>query len=130
LRRKFNAVLLEKTPSTIGMLRAAKDYVTWADASEADIAHLLSEGELMGGGSMTDEAVRQKFGEQSVHELAAALIAGRVSLRGLWQKGLNPVFRLRPPSGGFERSIKRPYGSRGELGKREAGLSTLLTRMV
>ena len=131
LRRKFNAVLLEKSPSTIGMLRTAKDYVTWGEANQADIVNLLRErGECLGGGAVTDEIIRERFGEKSVQDLAAALVGGRVSLRALWHKGLSPIFRLRPPSGGFERSTKRAYGSRGELGKRETGFSSLLDRMV
>ena len=131
LRRKFNAVLLENTRPTIGMLRTVKDFVTWGEAKKTDIAALLqARGELSGGAAMTDQTVREKFGESSVQDLASALTQGRISLRTLWQKGLSPVFRLHPPSGGFERSTKRAYGSEGELGRREAGLSSLLTRMV
>ena len=131
LRRKFNAVLLEKTPSTIGMLRTAKDYVTWGEANQTDIVNLLRErGEFRSGGAVTDAGIREKLGEKSVQDLAAALVGGKVSLGTLWQKGLSPVFRLRPPSGGFERSTKRAYGSRGELGKRGTGFSSLLNRMV
>lgn len=131
LRRKFNAVLLENTRPNVGMLRTVKDFVTWGEAKKIDIAALLRErGEFSSGAAMTDETIREKFGESSVQELALALTQGRISLRTLWQKGLNPVFRLHPPSGGFEGSIKRAYGSRGELGRREATLSSLLTRMV
>jgi large subunit ribosomal protein L30 len=131
LRRKFNAVLLENTRATIGMLRNVKDFVTWGEAKKTDIAALLQErGEFSGGAAMTNETVRERFGEPSVQELASALTQGRISLHTLWQKGLNPVFRLHPPSGGFEGSIKRPYGSRGELGRREVTLSSLLTRMI
>jgi large subunit ribosomal protein L30 len=131
LRRKFNAVLLENTRPTIGMLRTVKDFVTWGEATKTDIAALLQErGEFFGGAALKDETIREKFGESSVQELASALTQGRISLRTLWQKGLNPVFRLHPPSGGFEGSIKRAYGSRGELGRREATLSSLLIRML
>lgn len=131
LKSKFNAVLLENTSAAIGMLRKVKDYVTWGEATTADIATVLQErGELFGGAEMTDEAIRHKFGETSVQDLASALTQGRISLRELRQKGLNPVFRLHPPSGGFEGSGKRPYGSGGELGKRQAPLSALLARMT
>ena len=131
LKEKFNAVLLENTPATVGMLRTVKDYVTWGEASTNDIAAVLRErGELSGGSEMTDEVIREKFGETSIQDLASALTQGRVTLRELRQKGLRPVFRLHPPSGGFEGSGKRPYGSRGELGRRPAPLSTLLARMT
>jgi len=113
------------------MLRKVKDYVTWGEARTNDIATMLRErGEFSGGTEMTDEAIRAKFGEPSIQELALALTQGRVTLRDLRQKGLNPVFRLRAPSGGFEKSGKRPYGSGGELGRRQAPLSVLISRMT
>lgn len=113
------------------MLRKVKDYVTWGEARTNDIATMLRErGEFSSGTEMTDEAIRAKFGEPSIQELASALTQGRVTLRDLRQKGLNPVFRLRAPSGGFEKSGKRPYGSGGELGRRQAPLSALISRMT
>ena len=131
LKGKFNAILVENKPESIGMLRQVKDYVTWGDVSTNELAMLLRErGEFSGGISMTDETVKKKFGEASVHDLASALIKGRINLRTLWQAGLNPVFRLRPPSGGFEGSIKRAYSRRGELGNRGPAIAGLLTRMV
>ena len=131
LKRKFNAVLIENTPATIGMLRKLKDYITWGEARTNDIATILRErGELLGGTEMTDEAIRKRFGEASIQDLALALTEGRITLRELRQKGLNPVFRLHPPSGGFERRGKRAYGSGGELGRRQTQLSTLLANMT
>lgn len=131
LKRKYNAVLVENTASTVGMLRTVKDYVTWGEAHATDIATLFRErGELSEGRPLTEDAIRERYGESSIQALASALTEGRISLRALWQKGLNPVFRLHPPSGGFEGSAKRAYGSRGELGKRQTALATLLLRMV
>ena len=131
LERKFNAVLLEDTPANIGMLRTVKDYITWGHATKADITALLRErGEFSAGVAVTDKTIQEKFNEPSIQDLASALTQGKVKLPMLWQKGLSPVFRLRPPSGGFEGSTKRPYGSGGELGKRQVALSNLLNRMV
>jgi len=131
LKSKFNAVLLENNHSTVGMLRMVKDYVTWGEAGTDDIATVLRErGELSGGAEMTDEAIRERFGEASIQDLASALTEGRINLRDLRQKGLNPVFRFHSPSGGFEGSGKRPFGSRGELGRRTVPMSTLLMHMT
>ena len=131
LRRKFNAVLVENKPESIGMLRKVKDYVTWGDVGTNEVATLFRErGEFSGGEPMTDETVKKRYGEASVHDLASSLIKGRINLRTLWQGGLNPVFRLHPPSGGFGGSIKRAYSSRGELGNRGHEIAGLLTRMV
>ena len=131
LDRRFSAVLLEKSENLIGMLRQAKDYVTWGDAKTEDIAELLKErGELIGGHHVTDEFVKESFGEESVDRLAAAITRGQIDLKTLWQKGVKRVFRLHPPSGGFQGSIKRPFGSRGELGYRGLDISNLVARMM
>lgn len=131
LNRKFNAVLLEKNPNAVATLRQAKDYVTWGDVRSVDIEALLKErGELFGGLTLTDKSVQERFGEQSVGGLALAVAEGRIALQTLWQKGLKRVFRLRPPSGGFESSTKRPYGSSGELGDRGPEISNLVAKMI
>ncbi len=131
LRNKFNAVLLENSATVIATLRQAKDYLTWGEANSGDVASLLKQrGELVGGLPMTDKNIQEKFGEQSVEGLAEALAEGRISLKLLWQKGLRPVFRLHPPSGGFQYSTKRTYGSRGELGHRGPSVSNLVARMT
>lgn len=131
LNRKFNAVLLENNTGVLANLRQAKDYVTWGEAKPRDIATLLKErGELLGGLRITDKSVQEKFGVQTVDGLVTALAEGGITLKQLWQKGLKPVFRLHPPSGGFATSTKRPHGSRGELGYRGPEMATLVTRMV
>jgi large subunit ribosomal protein L30 len=131
LKGKFNAVLLENNPSMLATLRQAKDYVTWGELKPKDIAALLKErGELFGGQTLTDKTTQDKFGFQSVDGLASSLADGSIALKTLWQKGLKPVFRLHPPSGGFEASTKRPRGSRGELGYRGAEISSLIARMI
>jgi large subunit ribosomal protein L30 len=131
LNRKFNAVLLENNANVLATLRQAKDYVTWGEVKARDIAMLLKErGELLGGLRITDKSVKDKFGVQTVDGLATALADGGITLKQLWQKGLKPVFRLHPPSGGFATSTKRPHGSRGELGYRGPEMTTLVARMV
>jgi large subunit ribosomal protein L30 len=131
LNRKFRAVLLEKNASMLGALREVKDYVTWGEVKSLEIAALLKErAELSNGMAFTDKFVKESFGHDTVEGLAQALARGQVSLKMLWQKGIVPVFRLHPPTGGFVSSIKRPFGSRGELGYRGAEISHLMTRMI
>ncbi len=131
LKRKFNAILLGNNANVLATLRQAKDYVTWGEAKSKDIAALLRErGEFYGGLSLTEKSVQEKFGEHSVDDLVSALAQGRIALNTLWQKGVKPVFRLHPPSGGFEASTKRPHGSMGELGYRGPEISSLVARMI
>lgn len=131
LDRRFSAVLLEKNPSLLGMLMNAKDYVTWGEVNNEALALLLKErAKVSGGLRLTDAFLKERFGEKSVDGLVSSLTRGRMRLNELWQKGVNPVFRLRPPSGGFHYSTKRPFATRGELGYRGAHISDLLTQMV
>ena len=131
LNSKFRAVLLEKNGSMLGVLRMVKDYVTWGDVKSHDIANLLKErGELSNGMPLNDKFVKESFGQESMEELAQALTRGQVALSTLWQKGVQPVFRLHPPSRGFGSSTKRPFGSRGELGYRGTAISHLIDRMM
>lgn len=130
LNRRFNAVLLENSANAVTSLRKVKDYVTWGEAKRIDIARLLRErGELLGGVPLTDKSAHDKLGVQSVDGLASALADGSITLKTLLEKGLKPVFRLRPPTGGFEASAKRPHGTRGELGQRGPEITTLVARM-
>ena len=131
LSRKFRAVLVEKSDSMLGALRRVKDYVTWGEVKSHVIAVMLKErGELSNGMALTDKFVKENVGYESIEDVALALTRGQIKLKSLWEKGIVPVFRLRPPSGGFDSSIKRPFGSYGELGYRGAGIAQLVTRMV
>jgi large subunit ribosomal protein L30 len=131
LSRKFRAVLLERNDSQLGALRKVKDYVTWGEVKSRDIAVMLKErGELSNGMAVTDTFVKENFGHESIEDLAHALTRGQIRLSALWRKGIIPAFRLRPPSGGFDASIKRPFGSQGELGYRGAEISHLVARMT
>ena len=130
LGNKFNATLTRNSPSTRGMLQQVKDYVTWGDLKQADLATLLRErGEVNGGKPVTDRFAMDAFSKESIDSLAAALTTGEISLRSLWTKGVKPVFRLRPPSGGFKSTVKKSFTSMGELGYRGDAIATLMSNM-
>lgn len=131
LNHRYRAALLEKNESTLGTLRTVKDYITWGELASPVVANLLKQrAELSNGKDFNDKFVKDNFNQESMEALAHALARGQVRLNMLWQKGVQPVFRLRPPSGGFEASIKRPFGSRGELGYRGTDISSLVERMI
>jgi large subunit ribosomal protein L30 len=130
LRNKFNATIARNNPSTVGMLRQVKDYVTWGNLKPTDIATLLRErGQIEGGKPVTDKFATDVFSKESIDSLAAALTTGEISLQSLWEKGVKPVFRLRPPSGGFKSTIKKSFTSNGQLGYRGSAIATLMTKM-
>ena len=131
LVNKFNATLAKNSPSMIGMLRQVKDYVTWGGVKPTEVARLLKErGKLNGEMPVTNEFAKNAFAKDSIDSLAIALATGEISLQSLWEKGVKPVFRLRPPSGGFKTTIKRSYTSTGQLGYRGSAIATLMTDMT
>ena len=128
LTRNNYAVLVENSPSFVGMIRAAQNYVTWGEASKETVSMLLTrKGRLAGNKKITDEYV-QKAGYNSLEELADALFNCKVAHWKL--PNVQPVFRLHPPSKGFKGNIKKGYTAGGELGYRGEKINDLIRRMV
>ncbi len=128
LVRKHHCVIIEETPSYLGMLNKVKDYVTWGEIDTEALTLLLRRrGRLIGDRRLTDEYIK-KLGYNSIEEFSKAVIEGRAKLSEI--PGLKPVFRLSPPSGGFKGSIKKQYRAGGELGYRGKTIKDLIKRMA
>ena len=128
LHKAFHCVLVPDTPSVRGMLKVVEYVVTYGEVDKQTLALLIERrGRLKGGGRVGLEYLKA-LGHGSYEELAEALLEGRVKLSDL--PDFKPVFRLRPPSGGFKGSIKKHYRERGELGYRGALINELLRRMM
>ncbi|MEM2207624.1 MAG: 50S ribosomal protein L30 [Sulfolobales archaeon] len=130
LVKPFHAVVYPKSESLEGMLKVVKDWVTWGEISR-DVLKLLilKRGRVVGGKPISEEDVKRVFRVDSVDELVSALYEGRI-LWHQYEDYVKPVFRLHPPRGGFKGSVKKPYGSGGELGYRGAEINSLLTRLI
>lgn len=128
LARTNNAVLVDNHPAFMGMLKRARNYVTWGEASKETVALLLQKrGRLAGGKKLTDEYA-QKIGHKSLDELAEAVANCKVEYRKLL--GVRPVFKLHPPTKGFKGKTKKSYGAGGETGYRGEKINELIKRMV
>ena len=123
--KRHNASLLTDSKSNMGMLIKVTDYVTWGEISQPSLEALLEKrGRLAGDNRLTQEALSKlnagTFKEISEHALAD----------GTLPVPIKKTFRLTPPSKGYDRSIKRHYGSGGELGYRGEAINKLLERML
>jgi large subunit ribosomal protein L30 len=128
LARTNSAVLVDDRPAFMGMLKRARNYVTWGKASKETVALLLQKrGRLAGGKKLTDEYA-QKIGYKSLDELAEAVANCKVEYRKLL--GVQPVFKLHPPTKGFRGKTKKSYGAGGEAGYRGERINELVKRMV
>ncbi|NLU04258.1 MAG: 50S ribosomal protein L30 [Methanothermobacter sp.] len=127
LNRINHAVLVEDTPSYLGMLQKAKDYITWGEVDQETLTAMIRKrGRLIGGDRITDEYINEKTAYGSVDEFAAAVFSGEVKLE---EAGIKPVFRLHPPRKGYE-GIKKAFNERGSLGYRGEKINDLLKRMI
>jgi large subunit ribosomal protein L30 len=127
----FRARLLENTPSTEGMLRAAKNLVAWGQISPQVLEALLRKrAERDRAEKLDDDFARVFFNRQSIADLAKSIAAGEIPVKDLWSAGIKPGFRLHPPKGGFKRSTRRAATDGGELGYRGEDINRLVRRMI
>lgn len=127
MERNNYATILKESSSYIGMLRKAKDYLTWGEPNVETVKLLLeARGKITGDAKVTDEALKG-LGYESVEKLANAIVAGEVEFSQL--NGIKPFFRMHPPKKGFKRTVKRPYNDHGELGYRGEAINELIKRM-
>ena len=130
MKTRYSTVLLRDNPSMRGMLQRIKDHVTWAEAKKEDIELLLSNRARTSEGlGLTSKFVKEKSALAGMRELISGLLSGKVTLARLQEMGVDPCFRLHPPTGGFPNSSKRPFTDSGELGFRKEGLHELLKKM-
>ncbi len=128
LTKNNYAVLIDDRPSFRGMIETVRDYVTYGELSKEGIISLIQKkGRSVGGKKLTDEYAK-KVGHNSLEELADAVSACRVEYWKL--HGIQPVFKLHPPTKGFKGKIKRGYGAGGESGYRGESIGELLNRML
>lgn len=127
LTRSNHCVIVDDSPSVSGMLKKAKDYITWGEVKPEVVEHLLSKrGRLPGNRRLTEDAVKAS-GFSSTKDLAEALCSGKAKISSV--PGLKKVFRLSPATGGL-RSSKRPFRDMGDLGYRGEQINDLVLRMA
>lgn len=128
LSRSNHAVLVENTPSMVGMLRRVQSYVTWGEVSKETIAVLLAKrGRLVGDKKLTEDYA-QRIGYKSLDDLAEALATCKVAHRNL--RDIQPLFKLHPPTKGFKGKTKKSFRAGGEAGYRGEAINELVKRMI
>ena len=126
LTRINHMVLINTNPSYDGMLKKAKDYITWGDVDAETLSAIIAKrGRLPGNVKVTDEYVKDNTDYSSIEDLAKAIVEGEVKVE---DAGIKPVFRLHPPRKGYE-STKKSFKEGGSLGKRE-NINELVAKMI
>ena len=132
LNKINHMVFIPKNQYTQGMLNKVKDYVTWGEVSPEMIAKVLIKKAEMPGGDIgiNDDFIKknsQKY--KSIISFAKALAENEAWLTDI--ENLQPVIRLHPPNGGYEKKgLKASYKMGGALGYRGVDIEKLLERMI
>jgi len=131
LHKIYHATLYPSDlPGLEGMLRRAKDWITWGEISREALEELLrSRGRIPGNKPLSDEYVEKTLGLKGIKELADKIYGGEIILHKVEDR-IKPVFRLHPPKGGFKRSKRRSFQDGGELGYRGEAINDLILRML
>ncbi len=110
LKRINNCVVLGESPQVLGMLKKAKDYITWGHIDAETLKALVSKR----GRPVKEPDV--KSGSKAV------------SFDG---KAYERYFRLNPAKGGLgSRGIKATFAKSGALGERKEKINDLLKKMI
>ena len=126
MRRKHVAVVLAETPSNLGMLRKAKDYITFGKGTGETLAKLIEKRGRLEGDKRIDPSALKEMKVRDFNEIAEKIFSGAK----LKDFGIKRFFRLKPPKGGFKGSIKRAIKNKGELGERGEKINALFEKMI
>jgi large subunit ribosomal protein L30 len=113
------------------MLRKCNSYITYGDINKDALIDLLEKrGKIVGDRPLTDAAVKEFTGYESINDFAEALLEGEIEYKAGDLGKIKPVFRLHPPRGGYKGTIKRHYKEGGVLGYIGEDINQLLERMI
>ena len=115
LERVNCSTVIDGTPEAYGMLRRAKDYITYGEIDDATYKALIDKRGEPFKGRLTDSRGKIQYSKF-------------ITVDG---KKLKPYFRLNPPRGGYERKgIKWSFKQGGALGYRGKEINKLIMRMI
>ena len=112
--RKNHCVVIDNNPVNLGMVKKAKDYITWGEIDDSTFKELVDKRGEEFQARLTDR--KEKYSYKSLE------------ING---KKYKPYFRLNPPKKGFGRKgIKMPFKVGGTLGNRAEKINDLIKRML
>ena len=130
LTRVNHCTVIDNKAQYMGMIKKVNNHVTWGEIDEKMVEKLLSKrGRLQGNEKITDDYVKKNTESKSLKEFSSRFMKFESELKDIPK--LKPVFRLSPPSKGYERKgIKKPVSVGGALGYRGEKINELLEKMV
>jgi len=128
LKRVNHCVVIDNAAVPMGMVKKAKDYITWGEIDEKTLTRLLEKwGRIEGDKKLSHERLKEK-NFSSIADFSKNIFDGKAKFSDV---GLKPVFKLHPPSKGYERGgIKKHFNIGGALGYRGAKINDLIAKMA
>ncbi len=109
-----------------GMLDKVKDLVTWGEIDIETMVDLLKHRSTIESDDLENE-ISKKTSYDKIDQFAIAVTSDKITLSEI--DGLDRVFRLNPPTGGY-RSTKKAYNMGGALGYRGNDINQLIQKML
>ncbi len=118
LNKPNHCIIIPQTDTNKGMLKKAKDYITWGEIDDKTLEELVTK--------------RAKISHtKKIDQKNAKTIIEKIKKGKLKESDIKPVFQLSPPKKGFERKgIKKTFRQGGALGYRKDKINTLLKKML
>ena len=121
-----NCVIVPETDDYKGMMQKAKDIITWGEIDRKVLLDMVKKRlRLKGNKRITEDDLKSITG-QNYEGFTDSLLEGKSRIKDFHQ--FQPVFRLTPPSKGFN-SVKKHY-PKGDLGYRGKEINELIERMI
>lgn len=128
VRRTNYMTLIPNTPDYLGMLRKARNFITWGEINQDILKHVLEKrGEITGQKRLTNKHLKENTEYPTITALSKALHQGEVSLGEIPE--MKKFFRLHPARKGY-RGIKKGFAEGGEVGYRGKAINELIVRMA
>ncbi|MBS3781722.1 MAG: 50S ribosomal protein L30 [Candidatus Thermoplasmatota archaeon] len=121
-----HCTVIPKRPAYKGMLNKVKDMVTWGEIDIDTMVDLLKNKSEMEESEL-EKKISEKTSYDDLEQLADAVTSDEITVDEI--DGLDRVFRLDPPFGGY-RSTKKPYNMGGALGYRGSEINPLIQNML
>lgn len=121
-----HCTIIPERPTYEGMLEKVKDLITWGEIDIETMVALLERSSDMENDDL-EEKISEETSYDQIDQFAIAVTSDKVLLSDI--EGLNRVFRLNPPEGGY-RSTKKAYNMGGALGYRGSEINSLIEKML
>lgn len=129
LYKKNNCVVVPNSPQYVGMIEKMREKSTWGEIDEPTLKLLLEKRARVSRNQQLSAEYLKAHAKTDFDSFAKDVISFKKELKDV--PGMKLFFKLKPPTGGFERKgVKEQYSLGGALGYRKDNINELLRKMI